>query len=217
MTQHDDRLDERLRAADPASTLPPADPAWVARLLGDTMGHDVQTESRETGTHNRSPLTWLVAAAAAVIILGAGIFAVINGVQGPDEPRTPAAGSDPGTSEPTVTELNAPGTEAYTARCAVPNARVLSGAAVAFDGTVDSISGGLVTLTPGHWYAGDETDAVTVEAPSDELQRLIMAVDFTEGGRYLVAADQDGNLMVCGYSSRYSDSLAKLYGEAFAG
>ena len=43
------------------------------------MSNDVLTESRENGTHNRSPLTWLVAAAAAVIIAGVGIFAVVNG------------------------------------------------------------------------------------------------------------------------------------------
>ena len=77
--QDDDDLDARLRAADPASSLPPADPARVARLLEDTMSNDVLAESRESGTHNRSPLTWLVAAAAAVIIAGVGVFAVVNG------------------------------------------------------------------------------------------------------------------------------------------
>ena len=224
MTQSydDDQLADRLRAADPASTLPTADPAWVARLLEDTMSNDVLTESRETGTHNRSPLTWLVAAAAAVIILGVGVFAVVNGASDPEEPSGPIAGSGPGgsesgTSDPTVTELSAPGAEAYTARCALPNARLLSGAGVAFDGTVDSISGGLVTLTTTKWYAGEPTDVVTVEAPSDQLQRLLTAVRFEDGGRYLVAANNEGDLMVCGFSAPYSPSLAGLYGEAFPG
>ena len=118
MTQHDDdQLDARLRAADPAASLPEADPAWVARLLEDTMSNDVLTESRENGTHNRSPLTWLVAAAAAVIIAGVGIFAVVNG-QGADEPTPP-----PQAADPTVTELVGPDEAALSARCMVPERR----------------------------------------------------------------------------------------------
>jgi hypothetical protein len=223
--ERDDDLDARLRAADPASSLPTADPAWVARLLEDTMSNDVLTESRASGTRNRSPLTWLVAAAAAVIIAGVGVFAVVNGLGGSDDPSGPVAGSDPGsdsgsdpgTSEPTVTELTAPGAEAYTARCAPPSAQLLSTAPVAFDGTVESISDGLVTITPTHWYAGDPTDVVTVEAPSADIQKLLMAVRFEDGGRYLVAANDEGALLVCGFSARYSGSLAALYGNAFAG
>ena len=42
----DEELAARLRAADPASTLPPAAPEGVARLLEETMSHDVLTESR---------------------------------------------------------------------------------------------------------------------------------------------------------------------------
>jgi hypothetical protein len=213
----DDQLAARLRAADPASDLPPADPSRVARLLEGAMAHDLQTESRATGTHNRSPLTWLVAAAAAVIIVGVGIFAVVNGTGGPDQPSGPVAGSDPTAGEPSVTELSAPGAEAYTSRCAPPNARLLSTAAIAFEGTVESISGSRVTITPTHWYAGDPTDVVTVEAPSADMQKLLMAVRFEDGGRYLVAADSEGNLLVCGYSARYSSSLADVYGEAFGG
>jgi hypothetical protein len=63
MTDHDERdeLFARLRDADPAAALPPADPDRVARLLEDAMSHDTMTESRETGTRGRSPLTWLAA------------------------------------------------------------------------------------------------------------------------------------------------------------
>ena len=223
--QDDDDLDARLRAADPASSLPPADPARVARLLEDTMSNDVLTESRESGTHNRSPLTWLVAAAAAVIIAGVGVFAVVNGLSGSDDPSGPVAGSeptsdtgsDPGSSDPTVTELTAPGSDAYTARCAPPNAQLLSSAPVAFDGTVESISDGLVTIAPTHWYAGEPTDVVTVAAPSEQIQKLLMAVRFEDGGRYLVAANDEGALLVCGFSAPYSGSLAAVYGDAFTG
>lgn len=227
--QDDDDLDARLRAADPASSLPPADPARVARLLGETMSNDMLTESRESGTRNRSALTWLVAAAAAVIIAGVGVFAVVNGLSGSADPSGPVAGSDPtsdtdsdtdsgpGSSDPTVTELTAPGSEAYTARCAPPNAQLLSSAPVAFDGTVESISDGLVTIAPTHWYAGEPTDVVTVAAPSEQIQKLLMAVRFEDGGRYLVAANDEGALLVCGFSAPYSGSLAAVYGDAFAG
>ena len=68
--ESDDELLARLRAVDPASSLPAADPDRVARLLEDTMDNDLLTESRETGARNRGPLTWLVAAAAALIIAG---------------------------------------------------------------------------------------------------------------------------------------------------
>jgi len=210
VTQHDDdQLDARLRAADPASSLPAADPAWVARLLEDTMSNDLLTESRENGTHNRSPLTWLVAAAAAVIIAGVGIFAVVNG-QDAGEPAPP-----PQAADPTVTELTGPDQGALSARCMVPNADLLSDQPVAFDGTVASISDGLVTLDVTHWYAGDPTDLVTVEAPSAQIQKLLAAVQFKDGGRYLVAANESGELLVCGFSAPYTQGLASLYDQAF--
>ena len=43
------------------------------------MSTELTTENRETGTRDRSPLTWLVAAAAyAVIIAGIGVFALVG-------------------------------------------------------------------------------------------------------------------------------------------
>ena len=70
----DDSLLARLRAADPAASLPPAGPERVADLLEDVMSETTTrtTESRDTGTHDRSPLTWLVAAAAVLLILATG-------------------------------------------------------------------------------------------------------------------------------------------------
>ena len=41
----DPELRDRLRAADPASSLPPADPTRVARLLEDTMSSATDTTS----------------------------------------------------------------------------------------------------------------------------------------------------------------------------
>ena len=49
----DDELQVRLRAADPAASLPPADPSRVARLLEDTMSEDPSAESRATGAFRK--------------------------------------------------------------------------------------------------------------------------------------------------------------------
>lgn len=209
--EHDDELLARLRAADPASSLPPAAPDGVARLLEETMSNDVLTESRETGTPGRGPLTWLVAAAAAVVIGGAGLFAVLN--DGGDD-QLPSADPEPtSATESTVTELTAPSGE--SGRCMPPNARAMADNPVAFDGTVQSIDGDTVTLVPTQWYAGDATDLVTVEAPPEGFEQLLVAVEFKDGGRYLVTATDGGDVMVCGFSAEYSEGLAAIYAEAF--
>jgi hypothetical protein len=204
-----DELHDRLRAADPAASLPPADPSRVARLLEDVMSTELTTENRESGTRGRGPLTWLVAAAAVLIIAGIGVFAVVGHDDDPAEPPTAAA-------DKTVTELAAPSAAAYSAKCMVPNADILSQQAVAFDGTVTTLADGEVTLTVGHWYAGDPTDLVRVQAPAAELQDLVGAVSFEDGGRYLVSAS-DGQVTVCGFSAPYSADLAAIYQQAFPG
>lgn len=210
----DDELQQRLQAHDPAASLRPADPAWVARLLEDTMTADVDTpaETRETGTRNRSPLTWLVAA-AAVLIAGVGVFGLLT--HDPDSSKTPSAGSTPSVSStPTVTELAAPAPS--TAKCMVPNAAVLSQAQVAFSGTVQQLGDDVVVLAPDRFYAGEPTDLVQVRSEAAMLQALVGAVDFKVDHRYLVSAT-DGRVTVCGFSGPYSDELAALYSAAFPG
>ena len=214
MSDEHDELRARLRAADPASSLARSDPDRVARLLEDTMSHPQTPESSADGTRHRSPLTWLVAAAAVVIIAGVGVFAVMNQTQ---DSGSPAAGPEPtaSTSAASTTELRAPGAGATSGRCLPPSADALSGAEVAFDGTVEEIEGDLVTLRTTRWYAGSSTDVVTVRGPSEDLQALLAAVDFQDGGRYLVAAAADGRVMVCGFSAEYSPRLERLYDQAF--
>lgn len=202
-------LRARLRAADPAASLPPAAPDGVARLLEETMSHDEPTESRESGARGRGPLTWLVAAAAAVVIAGAAVFVLTRGDA--EAPRA-VSGATPTTAS--VTELTAADTPA---RCMVPQAALLAGKPIAFDGTVDSIEGDTVTLTPTRWYAGGPTESVRVTAPSERLGQLLAAVSFEEGERYLVAADAGGRVMVCGFSGPWTEQLAAMYAEAFPG
>lgn len=207
----DDELRARLHAADPASSLPPADPPRVARLLEDTMSSsndgDLMTRSRETGTHGRNPLTWLVAAAAVLLIAGAGAFVLVNRDSGTPGPGSTTAGS-------TVTELSAP--VAGSAKCMVPTARVLGAQPLAFEGTVQEVTDGQVVLDPTNFYAGEVTDLVTVSASTADLQALVGAVDFQVGRTYLVSAS-DGQVSVCGLSGPYTADLAALYQEAFPG
>jgi len=212
MTDHSpgDELLDRLRSRDPAASLPPADPALVARLLEDAMSHDLDTrgpDESQTDPRRRSPLTWLVAAAAILVIAGVGAFAFLGG---DDAERVPTA-TDPA---PTVMELSAhPPT---TAMCLRVSAEVLANMEVAFDGTVTSIDDGLVTLDVGHWYRGGDADLVTVKAPPADLQALIQAASFEVGQRYLVSAN-DGFVSVCGFTAPYSDELAAMYAEAYGG
>jgi hypothetical protein len=203
----DDELRARLRASDPAASLPPTDPTGVARLLEDVMSTELTTENRETGTHGRSPLTWLVAAAAVLIIAGVATFGFLGHA---DDPSAPPTALD----DKTVTELTAPSAAAYDAKCMVPNAEIVSQQTLAFDGTVTNLAGGVVTLTPSHWYAGDVTDLVRVQAPADVMQELLGAVKFEDGGRYLVSAT-NGEVTLCGFTAPYSADLAAVYDEAF--
>lgn len=204
-----DELRARLRSVDPAVSLPPADPAGVAQLLEDVMSTELTTENRETGTRDRGPLTWLVAAAAVLIIAGVGLFGILNH---DDDPAAPPTAAD----DKTVTELTAPSAAAYAAKCMVPNADLIGQQTVAFAGTVTAVADGMVTLAVGQWYTGDPTDLVRVQAPPADLQQLIGAVSFEPGARYLVSAT-DGRVTVCGMSAPWSAELAALYDQAFPG
>jgi hypothetical protein len=204
-----DPLEQRLRAADPAATLAPAHPDRVQRLLEDVMSTELTTENRATGARHRGPLTWAVAAAAVVLIAGVALFGLLRHDDTPAAPPT-ASGAQ------SVTELGAPTATAYAARCMVPSSRTLAQQTVAVEATVTTLADGVVTLTPSRWYAGRPTDLVRVQAPEQDLQALVGAVRFHEGGRYLVSASA-GQVAVCGLSGPWSSRLAALYADAFPG
>jgi len=203
----DDELRGRLRAGDPARDLPHIDPTRADALLQDVMATELTTENRETGTRHRSRLTWLVAAAAVVMIAAAGLL----GVRALTDEDTDPPVATPVT--PTITHLTVGPTTGST-RCMMPTAEVLGTADLAFDGVVTRVEGDRVTMEPTHWYAGDPTEEVVVTAPSEQLQRLAAAVSLREGGRYLISAI-DGRVTLCGLSAVYDDDLAALYQQAF--
>ncbi|QZY28697.1 hypothetical protein [Nocardioides coralli] len=201
----DDPLRARLRRADPAASLPPLGGDRVDRMLEDVVGHDTTTESRESGTRGRSPFTWVVAAAAALVIAGVGVLALTGG-----DPATPPPAAQP---DPTVTELTLPATA--PGRCLVPNAQTLAGAAHAVDGEVTGVTGTVATLAVSRWYASEPTDELRVDAVEAGRTPLIGAPTLEVGDRYLLAATRDGDLLVCGFSAPYSSELAALYADAF--
>ncbi|MQW74617.1 hypothetical protein GHK92_01910 [Nocardioides sp. dk4132] len=206
----DERLRDLLRGADPAASLPPADPSRVARLMEITMSDDPLTETRQDGTRNRSTLTWLVAAAALVVIGGAGAFVLINDE---DEAGVPVAQEsiEPTDETAPVTTLAA---SAPDARCGVPTAAMLAQQQVAFEGTVQEVADDVVVLVPSLFYAGKPSELVEVQGPPQELSGLLQAVPFEEGERYLVSAS-DGRVSLCGLSGPVSQNLQELYVAAF--
>jgi hypothetical protein len=198
----DVELQTRLRAADPASSLPPADHDRLAQLLETAMS-DTTTrahESRETGTRDRSPLTWLVAAAAVVLIAAAGIF----GMAQRDHGSSPVA-------QGTVTQL---GFTPLPGRCQVPNVGVLEQQTVAFRGTLVSVVDGTATFDVTHWYRGGPTDTARITATRRNLATLVQAADLTVRGEYLVAAD-GGTVLACAFTGPAGGHLQQLYDHAF--
>ena len=163
-------------------------------------------ETREQGTRDRSPLTWLVAAATLLAVAGVVTYGLVQ--RGDDHPG-PTAGT------PTRTTLHAPA--AASGKCMVPSAQALAPAAFAFDGTVLATDGRQVTLEVTHWYTGQALDRVQVDEGPQDLGALVGAADFQVGDRFLVAATGDHQLMVCGFSAPYSTDLADLYAAAFDG
>jgi ABC-type phosphate transport system substrate-binding protein len=99
-------------------------------------------------------------------------------------------------------------------KCAVPSAEMLSGFDTAFEGTVVGVENGTATLQVDQWYAGQEATTVTVEAPSKDMQDLLMAVDFQQGKTYLVSATGD-RVTLCGFTAEKSPELESLYSAAF--
>jgi hypothetical protein len=180
-------------------------------------------ESRTDGTHDRSRLTWVVAAVAAVLIAGGVFFAVARSDGDPPPPPGGAAssggaeGPDATDGEDTVTELTV-GAAGASGRCRPPEASrdVVAQQTTVLDGTVESISGSLVTLVPARFYAGEPTDVVVVQAPGPGMDALLSAVEFEEGKRYLVSAT-DGQVTLCGFTAEYTEQLAAVYAEAFPG
>jgi hypothetical protein len=221
----DDELRATLRSGDPAGSLPPADPAALANLLGDIMSSDLDIRpdsdhgNRATGTHGRNRLTWLVAAAAAAVIVGVGgvgISALSGDSSTPPSARESA--SSGGTEQSAGAPLAGQTTELTVAeqqgRCAPASPEILAQYTQAFEGTVTGIEGDTVTLQATDVFQGEVGETVTVTAPQPLFDTLQGAVQFQVGQSYLVAA-YDGQVSIC-YSGPATETLRSPYEKAFS-
>ena len=197
----DSDLLARLRAADPAASLLPTGPDRVTHLLGAAMTDTTTHETRESGTHDRSPLTWLVAAAAVLLIAAAGVFGLVNR----DHGQAPAA-------QHTVTML---GYDPASGRCMLPRVAVLQVQTIAFRGTLTTLADGSATFRVGHWFKGGPTDLAKVTTAPELLRPLAESATLRVGGTYLVAA-RDGQVTGCGFTGPATARLAHLYDRAYA-
>ena len=202
----DPDLRGRLRAADPAADLPPAEPSDVDHLLGRVVNSDL----RETGTRRRNALTWLVAA-AAVVVIAVGVVWWIS-----DDDAKPGVVAKPATGAPSTPADVTPLTAAPVAgRCITPSAQLLAAKPLAFAGEVLGIADGVVTIRPTTVYAGDPGDRVTVRGTTAADTGTIEGdPEFQAGQDYLVAAD-GGQVVGCGLSGPATPELSGLYAQAF--
>ncbi len=200
-----DELERRLRSADPAAPATqqdaPAD-VWIQDLVEATM-HKSQHEPTQ---HSR----WLAVAAcaAAVTVLGAGTYAVLDRADSPS--GGPAASTVP------AMQLALSGTDDAMASCVPFSAEMLAPMPVAFSGTASSVDGGTVLIEVDQWYRGGEAEEVRLVAPDGSDIALLGAVKFEQGTRYLVTAS-GGVVSSCGFTMEWDADSESSFQEAFGG
>ena len=188
-----DEIYDRLRDADPARSDVPAD-SWLEDLVEETMSTSTQSPGRKRWV----PLA--AAAAVGVIAAGAAAFALVGGG---DEPKR----------ELTTTTLALPGDDSMQ-MCMAITAEALAGVDQALEGTATEVTDDKVVLTVDKWFKGGDSDLVELTPADPDLVALIGAIEFEEGGSYLVSA-ADGHVNSCGFSGPNEPTLAGYYAEAF--
>jgi hypothetical protein len=193
-----------MRAGGAADPLPSLTAAEIKERAMQTIESGV--ESSHPAQHAapwRRPRV-LAAAAATVLVLGAGAVFATSG----DDPA-PA-------KKPTTLALSLPDTGSVAGSCIAFDVAFLREMPVAFAGTVTDISADTVTLDVDRWYKGGSADQVAVSLASGQTSAALDGVDFTEGKPYLVAA-ANGTVNGCGFSGPASAELESAYAEAFPG
>jgi len=201
----DDDLEALLRQADPAADLAPLTSLRITHLLEDTMSTDIQTTPHTPApAPRRARVGLLVAASAALLLAGAGYLSLGGFGHSP-------ASATKHDQTATVTQLTVGGA---AVKCAAPTSEVLATAQVAFEGTVRTVDGGVVTLVPSKFFAGPTTDTVKL-AQTDGASDVLLGGSntFKIGSTYLVAAN-DGQVQAC-YSGEATPELQSLYDETF--
>lgn len=198
----DDDLRATLRGADPAVSLPPLPPARLEHLLEQTMATPFASPETDTPAPSRWRRPALLAAAAAVVLIGAGFgWLALR----PSDPAPLAV--------PTITRLTG---NPIAAKCVEPTAPVLASRAdLAFAATVQGIAGETVTLKVTKVYKGSAVDLIEVPQAPGASEGLMGSGSFEAGKKYLVAASQ-GQIITCGYSGEAdAPGLQAMFDAAF--
>jgi hypothetical protein len=138
------------------------------------------------------PFAWAAAAMALVVVAA---FALLN--SGGSTPLVLSAGE----SDPALMS------------CLPFSVDILGDMGVAFEGTVTSVDGDVLTLDVVTWYTGGESANVEITAPLG-MEALIGGIPFEVGGSYLVTAT-DGVVNYCGYTGVATPEFRAAFDQAF--
>ncbi|GIE31828.1 hypothetical protein Ait01nite_048730 [Actinoplanes italicus] len=195
----DDDLRARLRRADPAASLEPASPDQVAHLVEEAM--------------SRTTRRWALPVAAALILIAGGTAWAVTRPATPEPVAAPTPSASASASASGTVVLFSTGIQA---KCREPEPqRLAESADFAFEGTVQKIENGRVTLTVSRTFRGGAVGTVEVAQEGESSEQMLGSGKFEMGRDYLVAAADD-TVMICGYSGEAdSIGLRDLYEAAF--
>jgi hypothetical protein len=134
-----------------------------------------------------------LAAAAGLLVLAGGVTAGVM------------AHNDNGHT-PTASPLTLVATGSADAKCVEPVPDPLRRFPTLFAGTVTSVKGSSVAFRVDRWLQGGGVDKVVLNSNSGRPEVLT----FTMGEQYLVAADKDGVVPVCGANMVSAETVSKF-------
>ena len=203
-----DELRDRLRRIDPMG--PDVETRSVSdarQMMEDIMSTETpQTRTtRDTDRRSRPDGITLggssiaiprviVPAAAAMVAVVIAAFALLGG-------------------SPAPLALSAGDADPALMSCMPFSEDILADMPVAFEGTVTSVDGDVLTLDVVTWYTGGDAEQVTITAPLG-MEALIGGIAFEQGGDYLVTAT-DGVVNYCGYTAEATPELRQAFESAF--
>lgn len=206
---NEDDLRDRLSRIDPApdemdveAPTTASARARLERIMSTHIEPSVAPVDPEASRTSRSP--WFVGAAAAAVVVIAGLLAVTMG----EDDDAPDVSTEP------ALELSLGSADAM-ASCIAVDATTLATMPMAFAATATAVDGELVTLEVDRWYRGGEAEVVQLRSTSGQAA-LIAGFDFEVGQEYLVSASE-GTVSFCGFSGPATPELTALFDEAFPG
>lgn len=180
-------------------------------------GADEPTPKRTSA----APPVWALTTLGIVLLIAIGSSLVRDdpepsdgSSQTPTATATADATDTPAESDAAAVELTLPAARS-SARCFPVDETTVANVDLAFDGTVTTLTDDTVTLAVRQWYTGGDAAEVTLDV-REVPPTLAGYFDFAEGERYVVSANGDGVVMVCGFSAPYDAELAGIFERAFA-